>query len=310
VDINRYYLIKPTTMKKRILLLSLALLPFFMFISCEKDNGNKGTLKLHITDAPLDSDGITGVFITILEIQYHTSENDWKTFEDFEGPQTYNLLDLTRGKSELLGNLQLESGTYTQIRFVLDAPVFGAGPKSNPGCYLEFEDNSTQNLFVPSGAQTGYKAVGQFTVPVNGSVDVTADFDVRKSVVKAGVSGMYILKPTIRLVVNNQGGAIAGEVSHIPEGTQVVIYAYEAGTYDSSEANDPAIEETRFPGAITSDMVDGSGAYHMAFLAPGAYDLVVAFLLDGEFSEVAGIVENVVVESNLTTNTPIDIDSL
>jgi hypothetical protein len=304
------YSLKHITMKKRITLLLLAFLPFFIFISCEKEDGNTGSLRLHITDSPLDSEGITGVFITITEIQYHTNENEWNKFDDFEGPQTYNLLDLTRGDSELLGNLSLEAGTYTQIRFVLDAPVFGGGPKANPGCYLEFEDNSTIDLFVPSGSETGYKAVGQFTVPVNGSVDVTADFDVRKSVVKAGASGMYILKPTIRLVVNNQGGAIAGGVTNIPEGSQAVIYAYEAGTYENSEADEPEVEETRFPTAISSDMVDENGAYHLAFLAPGAYDLVVALLIDGEFNEVAGIIENVIVESETTTNNPIDIDAL
>jgi hypothetical protein len=91
------------------------------------------------------------------------------------------------------------------------------GQISNPGCYLEFEDGSTENLYVSSGAQTGYKTVGSFTVPINGSVDVTADFDVRKSVVEAGVTGMYLLKPTIRLVVENQAGQIAGSVSNIPE---------------------------------------------------------------------------------------------
>jgi hypothetical protein len=38
-------------------------------------------------------------------------------------------------------------------------------------------------------------------VPVNGTVVVTADFDVRKAVVVAGSS--YILKPTIKLIVND-----------------------------------------------------------------------------------------------------------
>ena len=73
--------------------------------------------------------------------------------------------------------------------------------KTNPGCYIEFADNSTEPLFVPSGGETGYKAVGQFEVPVNGTVEVTADFDVREAVVVAG--SRYILKPTIKLIVND-----------------------------------------------------------------------------------------------------------
>jgi hypothetical protein len=83
---------------------------------------------------------------------------------------------------------------------MLDIPEKGSH-KANPGCYIEFADNSTEPLFVPSGNETGYKAIGQFTVPVNGTVEVTADFDVREAVVVADSS--YILNPTIKLTVND-----------------------------------------------------------------------------------------------------------
>ncbi len=282
-----------------------------MFAGCDKDT-NTGTLKLSITDSPIDSDGITGVFITVTEIQYHSNRgaNDWQIFEDFEGPQTYNLLDLTRGESSLLGNLELEAGTYTQLRFILDAPEYGMGTPSNPGCYLEFENGNTEPLFVPSGSQSGFKGVGAFTVPLNGEVEVTADFDVRKSVVHAGNSGMYILKPTIRLIVNDQAGKICGGVTQIPEGAQIAIYAYSEGVYSSDEANDPEVEMPRFPNAISSDVVDEEGNYCIAYLAPVTYDLVVVKLIDGEFVEVLGIVSDVVVESKKTTTVNINIDEL
>jgi hypothetical protein len=119
--------------------------------------------------------------------------------EEFAGNQTYNLLELTGGNSTLLGEFTLPAGNYTQIRFMLDIPEMGPPPAS-PGCYVEFTDNSTEPLFVPSGGETGYKAIGQFEVPVDGDAEVTADFDVRKAVVVAGSS--YILKPAIKLIVN------------------------------------------------------------------------------------------------------------
>lgn len=296
-------------MKKLAFLLPVALLFAMFFTACEKNDDNKGVLNLSITDAPIDTDGIESVFITFSEVQYHTSQNNWQVFEEFEGPKTFDLLELTRGETDFLGSFELEAGTYTQLRFMLDAPLFDMGPESNPGCYLEFEDGATQNLFVPSGFQTGYKAVGAFQVPVNGSVDVTADFDVRKSVVKTG-SGKYILKPTIRLIVDNQAGKIAGGVTNIPEGKGIVVYAYEEGTYDASEADEPADEETRFPNAVTSDKVCEENSYHLAFLAPGLYDLVVTATVEGEFDEVLGIIEGVEVESKKTTSMPIDIDEL
>jgi len=300
------------TMKKLIFLTAAIILPF-LFASCSEDDNEtrNGTLKLSLTDAPLDSEGITGVHITVSEVQYHIQDNEWKTFEDFDGPQSYNLLDLTRGESNMLGQFELSPGTYTQLRFMLDAPERGQGSPSNPGCYLEFEDGSEQSLFVPSGSQSGYKATGQFTVPVNGTVSVTADFDARKSVVKAGASGKYILKPTIRLVVDNQAGSIYGTVTNAPADTSVVVYTYETGSYNEEEAADPVEEEAiRFPNAISSDMVDEEYDYKLAYLAPGSYDLIVVGTVEGEFASVLGTVEAVEVTSENETIADINIDEL
>jgi hypothetical protein len=164
---------------------------------CGEASGT-GTLELYLSDAPIDAENVTGVYITINEIQYHINDQ-WITCEEFEGPKTYNLLELTNGNSTLLGELVLPGGHFNQIRFMLDIPEKGSS-LANPGCYIEFADNSTEPLFVPSGGDTGYKAIGHFEVSVNVTVEVTADFDVRKAVVVAGSS--YLLKPTIKLIVN------------------------------------------------------------------------------------------------------------
>jgi hypothetical protein len=195
-------------------------------VSCSQALGT-GTLKLYLSDAPIDTENVTGVYITINEIQYHSQDSDeqlgdsdeqledsdeqledsdeqldgqWITCEEFVGNQTYNLLELTGGNITLLGEFTLPAGNYTQIRFMLDIPEMGSSP-ANPGCYMEFAGNSTAPLFAPSGNETGYKAIGQFEVNVNGTVEVAADFDVREAVVVAGSS--YILKPTIKLIVND-----------------------------------------------------------------------------------------------------------
>jgi hypothetical protein len=167
-------------------------------MSCGEASGT-GTLRLYLTDAPIDAENVTGVYITINEIQYHL-DDQWITCAEFVGPQTYDLLELTGGDFILLGELTLPAGNYTQIRFMLDIPEAGSH-KANPGCYIEFAGNSTEPLFVPSGGETGYKAVGQFEVPVGGTVEVTADFDVREAVVVA--DSHYILNPTIKLIVND-----------------------------------------------------------------------------------------------------------
>ena len=300
-------------MKIKITLLAALLISLAAFMGCEEDDSQQtGTLALSLTDAPVDDTNITGVWVTITGVKYHMKDSAWKTFDEFEGPQKFNLLALTDSISEMLGTFEIKAGTYTQLRFMLDAPEKGQGPPTSPGCYLEFDDGSTQPLFVPSGGQSGYKATGAFTVPSNGMVEVTADFDARKSVRETGgMQERYILQPTIRLVVDNQAGSISGEISNMPSEGNITVYAYENDTYSEDEAAEPAEGETRFAKAVSSDLVDDeNNCYHLWYLAPMTYDLVVVHTLDGEFQEVVGIDEDVTVESKTNTGNPIDLSSL
>jgi len=275
-------------------------------LSCGEAPGTgTGILALYLTDAPIDAENVTGVYITINEIQYHVGEQ-WITCEEFEGPKTYDLLELAGGNFTLLGDLTLPGGHYTQIRFMLDIPEIGP-PSASPGCYMEFNGNSTEPLFVPSGNETGYKAIGQFAVPVNGSVAVTADFDVRKAVV---VADFYILKPTIRLVVNNQAGSIRGPITNSSNYTDIIVFAYEDGTWADTEDDAPVYPESRFPNAVNSGKMCEEGDYRVPFLAAGTYDLAVAGYNGDGFGEVLGFVSDVVVESKKTTKQNIDTGAL
>jgi hypothetical protein len=276
-------------------------------LSCgETPETGTGTLALYLSDAPIDAENVTGVYIKINEIQYHINDQ-WTTCDEFEGPQTYNLLELTNGNSTLLGELTLPGGHYNQIRFMLDIPEMEQDPY-NPGCYIKFDDNSTSTLFVPSGNTTGYKGVGQFTVPNNGTVQVTADFDVRKAVHLA--SSHYILHPTIRLVVNNEAGRISGVITNNSTYPDIIVFAYADGTWAATEDDEPLYPASRFPNAVNSGKMCDDGHYTIPLLAAGTYDLAVAGYNGDVFGEVLGFVSDVVVESNKTTKQNIDTDAL
>jgi len=276
-------------------------------LSCGEAPGiGTGTLTLYLSDAPIDAENVTGVYITIHEIQYHVNDQ-WTTCEEFDGPKTYNLLELTNGNSTLLGELTLPGGHYNQIRFMLDIPEMGQDPY-NPGCYIEWADNSTSPLFVPSGNTTGYKAVGQFTVPNNGTVELTADFDVRKAVVLADAH--YILKSTIRLVANNEAGRISGSIANNSTYTDIIVFAYADGTWVDTEDDEPVSPASRFPNAVNSGKMCDDGHYTIPLLAAGTYDLVIVGYNGDVFGEVLGFVSDVVVESNKTTKQDIDTDAL
>jgi hypothetical protein len=260
--------------------------------------GGTGTIQLSVTDAPIvDDNSVTGVYVTFEEVQYNLN-GEWRTMTGFDGPKTFDLLELTGGESALLGELTLQAGTYTQIRFIVAAEAEGSGPPSNTGTWINRDGNDEYDdgddpLFVPSGAQTGYKATAgePFTVPANGTVAITADFDLRRAVVEAG--GRYILKPVVRLVVEDQAGSISGDVTNTT-GNNLVVYAYEDGEFTASEAADPTTDDgTRFPNAVTSskveDVADGAD-YTLAFLAAGTYDLVIAQYdpSTGEYIDTSG----------------------
>jgi hypothetical protein len=284
-----------------------------LFAGCNKDDNNggtSGTVKMYMTDAPIDDSNVKAVWITVKEINMKSS-GGWEALAGFSGPKKYNLMDLRDSTAVFMGDDEIPAGTYSEIRFVLDAPEENGPAQSNPGCYIEYKDGTTQPLFVPSGSSSGFKAKGSFDVPVNGTVDVTADFDARKSIVMAGSSGKFLLKPVIRIVVNNQAGAISGTVTHTGATGDLVIYTYENGVYTSAEDDNPATGSARFPNAVSSTLVRSDSTYILPYLAAGTYDLVVVQNNpDGSFNSVLGFVPDVVVTSKASTTTNINTASL
>lgn len=273
--------------------------------ACETDQDTTGTISLQLTDAPIDEENISGVYITYSGVSYKRGDA-WFELESFEEPQTVNLLELTNGESLLIGDFEVEAGEYAEIRFDIRNENGNGGMGQNEGTYVEFIDGSTTPLLSPSGASSGYKGKGKFVVPVNGVVGVTADFDVRRSVVHTG-SGKYMLKPVIRLVVNNQAGSIEGALANTVEGTTYVVYAYEDGTYTEEEMAVPAEGESRFSNAVSSDLVE-DGKYVLPFLAAGTYDLYVVAQREGEEPVMVSTIEDVVVSSELITAQDIAIE--
>lgn len=340
--------------------LSLIAVGCVFFTGASDTTDATGTVSLSLTDAPIaDAADIEGVFITIESIAYNL-DDEWVEADSFTGPQTFNLLDLTGGTVAVLGDTEISAGTVTQIRFMLSAPEQGAQTSGNPGCFIAIDPDGTRefgtgealvinptdsiddivaaieangdvvhSLFVPSGGQTGYKAEGPFTVPTNGTVEITADFDVRQSVVYAGPptmnGGFYLLKPTIDLIVNNQAGNIAG--SFVDDTTNTVdetysyetyvIFAYADDMYATYTDEDTAADDQSapFPNAVGSaNAVDSDDdgildSYTIAFLAHGTYDLIIAGVdAEGAYTVVDDTYVDIVVQSETTTTQNINID--
>ena len=174
--------------------------------SCN-DSGSEasgtGRLSIELSDAPAAD--YQAVYVTIAEVQVHRAgaqDGRWQTI--LTPNTTYNLLDLVNGATAHLGVADLQAGAYTQMRLILgDEPdatenlLGNAHPYAN---YLIDEEGQAIKLWVPSGFQTGIKLVHGFEVEAGLTAGLLLDFDAGHSIVKAGRSGKWLLKPTIRVV--------------------------------------------------------------------------------------------------------------
>lgn len=178
--------------------------------STTNDSAATGTVKVLLTDAPGDYES---VFVTVDKILVHKAGNDDVNSTDnnesnvtntsgwisIAQPQkTYDLLDLTNGVTTDLGEANISTGKYTQVRLVLGN--LDDNTTNNPHPYSHYvvftAGGDPQELTVPSN-----------TIKTNRNLDILAgqtttmilDFDANKSIVEAGTD--LKLKPVISIEV-------------------------------------------------------------------------------------------------------------
>ncbi len=217
-----------------------------------------GTLRLALTDAP--ACGYDAVNVTIQKVRVHqsssASESDGGWSEIVLNPaRRVNLLNLQNGLLEELGEMPLPTGKYTQLRMVL-ADNTGSGQPANS--VVLTSDKSEVALKTPSGQQSGVKTNINIDIAANKMADFVLDFDACKSVVLAGNSGQYLLKPVVTVIPNYVSG-VAGFVD-----AGIVASGYT----NVSLQKDGIVVKATMPVATT-------GKFLLRPVAPGSYTLVM-----------------------------------
>lgn len=230
-----------------------------LFVQCTQDENasdQTGRLTISVTDDPFPVDLIAEANVTFTKLEARRTDgvDTFPYVTLYEGEKRVNLLALTNGISEELASVEVPVGTYDLLRIYVDDPE------------VILTDGETYQMMVPSGAQSGIKAFITPSVEVASelSAELLLDVDLSRSfVVKgnpntpAGIKG-FNFKPTLKVVNNSIAGRIAGEVrdTNAVLLEDVTISAYSADTL------------------TTTSFTDANGAYTLAGLLPGAYEVI------------------------------------
>jgi hypothetical protein len=210
-----------------------------------------GTLSVAMTDAP--ACGYDEVNVTVNKVRVHQSaaagegEGGW-TDITLNPSRRINLLNLTNGLLEELGETSLPAGRYTQLRLVLDS---NTGANMANSVVLSDTKNEVP-LATPSGTRSGLKVGHTFEVEADQKVSLVLDFDACKSVVTTGNNG-YILKPVVNVIPT----ALNGIKGYVGSATNVSVSAQQDGV------------------VVRSTVPNSQGEFFLARMEPGDYDVVI-----------------------------------
>jgi len=209
-------------------------------------------VRLVLVDAPGD---YMEVNVEIVDIQYNSSEDEegWKSF-DREYPINVDLTELIANNTLLLSDEIIPSGMLKQIRLVLS---------DNNNIVIEGEPEPIY-LDTPSAQQSGLKLKLDAELEPGFSYTFILDWDVDKSIVKAGNSGKYNLKPVINVNAEVNSGTVKGSVIGKLNSNEADAVALENVTVGVFSVND-------LDNSVSSTQTDVNGNFTFLGLAGGSY---------------------------------------
>lgn len=255
---------------------------FLLAIGCGTVAGNPGErdddddetaavapVRFALTDASVD--GAKSVLINVESLEVSLKGESWISIP-LTATAQIDLLQFQDGLATDLGALpELPVGTYEQTRLKL---------KDGSPSLLVLDDDTEHELTIPSAEQTGIKITTPFTVEAGKELNLTIDFDLRKSIKKTGSGNgngkeKYMMKPVLRLVRDDGTGTITGSAA---DGKVVCVFAAGGTISETDECDD----------SVNSGKVK-NGAFKIAYVPAGTYDLRV-FRADGTHADVTGVV--------------------
>ncbi|MHB1145987.1 MAG: DUF4382 domain-containing protein [Lutibacter sp.] len=259
---------------KNLFTATILLLSITFLASCSNDDGatygdEKSQTNFYITDAPSDNTNVKGVIVTVADVKVNgvSIEGFTKT--------TLDLMQYQNGVTKLLGNLELNTGTYSNITLVLDNQNDASG--NAPGSYVLMTNGTIKAI---QSSSNSINISDSFEVLSSSKNDIILDFDVRKSIVESGSSDFKFvsageLSNSIRVVNEASAGEIKGTATDTQNTSEgIIVYAYTKGTFNANTETNAQGSGVMFANAVNSSSVNNiTGSYELNFLAKGDYEL-------------------------------------
>ncbi len=167
--------------------------------SCANDTvAGNGTVRVLLTDAPLDLSTVSAVNVTVTEVSLRTAEDDAGNSEKLTlvggDPWVVNLLDYQDGETVLMAEGDVPAGEYAKVRLVVSDAELVMDDDGDP---------MTPEVIAPIKNESGKVDIPlPFLLSAGEDMTVTLDFDAELSVQVNTTGGThpYILRPVINVV--------------------------------------------------------------------------------------------------------------
>lgn len=249
---------------RKLSFVAMAIFTFWGFQSCnnnEDSNTNTAKVQLKLIDAPGD---YLEVNVEIIDIQYNSSDSEdgWVSFTPESGyPINVDLTELIAGNSLLLTDQIIPAGMLKQIRLVLS---------ENNTLMIEGEEGS-RPLNTPSALQSGLKLNLNEQLEAGFSYTFILDWNVQESVVEAGNSDIYNLKPVIKVNAEVNSGSISGKVIEMIAEVETAMENVTVEVYTTADV------------LVTDSLTDVDGNFLIQGLEAGNYKLKITRELYQEY---------------------------
>ncbi|ETN94679.1 DUF4382 domain-containing protein [Zhouia amylolytica] len=290
---------------KKNLLKTLSLIAFTtLFVACSEDDGatkvdGSSHIVVKLTDAPGDYDAVN---IDVQDVMVQYDENGaWESIGEINSG-VYDLLELTGGVNVVLADNEVPSGMVDQIRLILG---------DNNTIVVDGEEI---DLDTPSAQQSGLKLKLNQELEAGFSYEFTIDFDADKSIVQAGNSGKYILKPVLRLSAEVSSGIVTGTVTPsdfqsmvsivLDEETTISAYTDENGVfmlYGVPEGTHDVMITTAEDSGYENALVEGIEVVNGEILDLGTIELE-----EVTTGSISGKILNEGVSVNISVEVPVE----